>query len=220
MIRFTAMGILRAGVILVMVSVAFSAAAEDKEAAKKAFSEATRYYNLNQYADALEAFKRAYWNYEDPVFLYNIAQCHRLLKHKAEAIDFYKSYLRNAPNARNRVEVQRVVADLEASLQQDRALANAPPEGPIQSTNTPPSTTPPSTTPPATTETQPPPAAVVTTTAPGPSPRADKPLWKKAWFWGVVGGAAVVVAGVAIGVGIATSTPKDPSASLGARPVN
>jgi len=140
MIRFTAMGILRAGVILVMVSVAFSAAAEDKEAAKKAFSEATRYYNLNQYADALEAFKRAYWNYEDPVFLYNIAQCHRLLKHKAEAIDFYKSYLRNAPNARNRVEVQRVVADLEASLQQDRALANAPPEGPIQSTNTPPST--------------------------------------------------------------------------------
>jgi len=212
------MGILRAGVILVMVSVAFSAAAEDKEAAKKAFSEATRYYNLNQYADALEAFKRAYWNYEDPVFLYNIAQCHRLLKHKAEAIDFYKSYLRNAPNARNRVEVQHVVAELEASLQQDRALANAPPEGPIQSTNTPPSTAPP----PTATTTEPPPSspAPVVTTTPAPSPRAEKPMWKKAWFWGVVGGAAVVVAGVAIGVGIATSTPKDPTASLGVRPVN
>jgi tetratricopeptide (TPR) repeat protein len=212
MIRYGAMGALRVCIILLTVSMAASASAEDKEAAKKAFSEATRYYNLNQYADALEAFKRAYWNYEDPVFLYNIAQCHRLLKHKAEAIDFYKSYLRNAPNARNRVEVQKVVADLEASLQQDKALANAPPEGPIQSTTAPP--------PPATTETPPsaPPAAVVTTTP--ASSRAEKPVWKKAWFWGVVGGAAVVVAGVAIGVGVATSTTKDPTPTLGARPIN
>jgi tetratricopeptide (TPR) repeat protein len=204
---------LRVCIIVALVSVGLSASAEDKEAAKKAFSEATRYYNLNQYTDALEAFKRAYWNYEDPVFLYNIAQCHRLLKHKAEAIDFYKSYLRNAPNARNRVEVQKVIAELEASLQQDRALANAPPEGTISSTPTTPG--------PATTEslTTTPPAAVVTTT-PAPSPRAEKPVWKKAWFWGVVGGAAVVVAGVAIGVGVATSTTKDPTPSLGARTVN
>ena len=200
-----------------IVSLAFSAAAEDKEAAKQAFSEAQRYYNLNQYADALEAFKRAYWNYEDPVFLYNIAQCHRLLKHKAEAIEFYRSYLRNSPNARNRAEVQRVIGELEASLQQDRALANAPPEGTISST--PPVTTTPLPAP-ATSEPPPPaPAAALVTTAP-PPPRADKPVWKRAWFWGVVGGAAAVVAGVAIGVGIATSTPRDPTPSLGSRPVN
>lgn len=205
---------LRLCVMALIVSIAFSAAAEDKEAARQAFSEAQRYYNLNQYADALEAFKRAYWNYEDPVFLYNIAQCHRLLKHKAEAIEFYRSYLRNSPNARNRVEVQRVIAELEASLQQDRALANAPPEGTIAST--PPVTTPP----PATSEPPPSaPAAALVTSSP-PPPRADKPVWKRAWFWGVVGGAAAVVAGVAIGVGIATSTPRDPTPSLGSRPVN
>ena len=212
------MGTLRLGVILVTVSVALSAAAEDKEAARKAYSEASRYYNLNQYAEALEAFKRAYWNYEDPVFLFNIAQCHRLLKHKSEAIDFYRSYLRNAPNAKNRVEVQRIVADLEESLQKDRTLATAPPEGPIPSTSTSTSTAPPpATTPPPTSE---PPPAAVATSGTAPSPRTEKPVWKKAWFWGVVGGAAVVVAGVAIGVGVATSTPKDPTPSLGARPVN
>ncbi|HEX6837771.1 MAG TPA: tetratricopeptide repeat protein, partial [Polyangia bacterium] len=127
------MGFVRVGVILVTVATAFSASAEDKEAARKAFSEGQRYYNLNQYADALEAFKRAYWNYEEPVFLYNIAQCHRLLKHKAEAIDFYRSYLRTAPHAPNRAEVERVVAELDAALQKDRALANAPPEGTIAS---------------------------------------------------------------------------------------
>ena len=210
------MGVFRLAVILVTVATAFTAAAEDKEAAKKAFSEAQRYYNLNQYADALEAFKRAYWNYEDPVFLYNIAQCHRLLKHKAEAIDFYRSYLRTSPNARNRVEVQRIIVELETSMQQDRALANAPPEGTISSTpaTPPPSTPPPATTSPATTAA---PEAVVATSAP---PRADKPVWKRAWFWGVVGGAAAVVAGVAIGVGVATSTPKDPTPSLGRATIN
>ena len=206
--------------MLVTLTTAFSAVAEDKEAARKAYSEASRYYDLNQYAEALEAFKRAYWNYEDPVFLFNIAQCHRLLKHKSEAIDFYRSYLRKAPTAKNRVEVQRVIADLEESMKQDRALANAPPEGTIASP--PATTTAPATTAPPPPEPATPPAAVtsttVTTTA--PAPRADKPVWKKAWFWGVVGGAAVVVAGVAIGVGIATSTPKHPSASLGVRPVN
>jgi tetratricopeptide (TPR) repeat protein len=48
----------RLGALLLTLTAAFSAAAEDKDAARKAFSEATRYYNLNQYAEALEAFKR------------------------------------------------------------------------------------------------------------------------------------------------------------------
>ena len=193
--------------VVLTLATAFTAAAENKDAARKAFQDGKRYYNLYQYVEALDAFKRAYWNYEEPTFLYNIAQCHRALKHKSEAIEFYRSYLRNAPDAPNRVEVERIIAELDASLQQDRALAHAPPDGTITA---PPVTSPPPTTSPA-------PTTLVTS---APPPRADKPVWKKAWFWGVVGGAAVVVAGVAIGVGIATSTPKDPSASLGARPVN
>ena len=56
------MGALRLGVIAIVVATGFSAAAEDKEEARKAFAEGAKYYNLNQFAEALEAFKRAYWN--------------------------------------------------------------------------------------------------------------------------------------------------------------
>src|SRR4051794_4096008 len=106
---FLFMVAVRCCLVLAALLVALPAAAEDKEAARKAYSEGSRYYDLSQYADALEAFKRAYWNYEDPIFLFNIAQCHRLLDHKSEAISFYRSYLRKLPHARNRAEVQRVV---------------------------------------------------------------------------------------------------------------
>src|SRR4051812_46734476 len=110
------MGWVRLVMIVVTLTTTVSAFAEDKDAARKAFQEGKRYYNLNQYPEALEAFKRAYWNYEEPTFLYNIAQCHRALKHKSEAIDFYRSYLRNAPDAPNRAEVERIIAELDQAL--------------------------------------------------------------------------------------------------------
>lgn len=76
------------------------ARAEDKVAARQAYAEASKHYDLNQYAEALAAFKRAYWNFEDPSILYNIAQCHRALRQRSEAIEFYKSYLRKAAEPR------------------------------------------------------------------------------------------------------------------------
>jgi tetratricopeptide (TPR) repeat protein len=43
---------------------------------------------------------------------------------------------------------------------------------------------------------------------------APRPLVKRGWFWGVMVGAAVVVAGVAVGAALGTA-PRDPSPSLG-----
>jgi tetratricopeptide (TPR) repeat protein len=202
---------MRLGVVLVTLATAFPAAAEDKDAARKAFSEGARYYNLSQYSDALDAFKRAYWNYEEPSFLYNIAQCERALNHKQEAITFYRNYLRNAPETPRRAEVEKLIADLEASIKQDRAVATAPPEGTITS---PPAPAPSPLVNPTPTASS---SAIVTSSAPPPR---EKPLYKRAWLWGVVAGAAVVVAGVAIGVGIAESSPKNPTPSLGRSTVN
>src|SRR5437763_15216359 len=116
-------------VALLVATSSTTALAEDRQAAKAAFEEAQKYYNLNQFADALEAFKRAYWNYPEPTFLFNIAQCHRQLKHKAEAVEFYKSYLRNAPTTPRRIEVQRLITDLESAIATDQTLTNAPPIG-------------------------------------------------------------------------------------------
>jgi tetratricopeptide (TPR) repeat protein len=78
----------RLAAMLLLLASTLPAAAEDKAVARRAFSEGTRYYDLGQYAEALEAFKRAYWNYEEPSFLFNIAQCHRALNHKKESDRF------------------------------------------------------------------------------------------------------------------------------------
>jgi tetratricopeptide (TPR) repeat protein len=189
---------MRLGLILLSLTIAFSAGAEDKDAARKAYREGARHYNLSQYAEALESFKHAYWNYEEPSFLYNIAQCHRALKHKSEAIEFYRSYLRNAPTTPRRAEVERLIGELEAALAQEKALAK-PPEAPAPAATSPPASEAPA-------------AAVA---APAPRSKTDKPVWKRPWFWGVMAGAVVVAAGVAIGVGVATSTTSDPSPSFG-----
>jgi Tetratricopeptide repeat len=48
-----------------------------------------------------------------PAFLFNIAQCHRQLGNKQEAIKFYRSYLRKVPDAPNAEEVRKLIASLE-----------------------------------------------------------------------------------------------------------
>jgi tetratricopeptide (TPR) repeat protein len=72
-----------------------------------------RHYDLSEWEPALIDFKEAYRNKPDPAFLYNIAQCHRKLGHANDAITFYQSYLRRAPNAGNREEVERRIAEIE-----------------------------------------------------------------------------------------------------------
>ena len=223
------MNILQAGLIVVTIGMALPAAAEDRAAARQAFSDGSKYYDLNQYSEALEAFKKAYWNYENAVFLFNIAQCHRALKHKREAIESYRSYLRKAPNAPNRIEVQRIIADLDAALAQEKSLASSPPKATILREDKPASTpseanldpatgivrapsSPPNLAPPASAAASP----AISSSAPL---RSDQPLGKRRWFWGVTGAAIVVVAGVAVGIALA-ETPRDPAPSVGSLKVN
>src|SRR4051794_18724921 len=92
--------------VFVAVTIAFipSAHADNKEKARALYRAATHHYDFGEYQQALDGFKEAYENYEDPAFLFNIAQCHRALGHKQEAITLYKSYLRKKPDAPNRDE--------------------------------------------------------------------------------------------------------------------
>jgi tetratricopeptide (TPR) repeat protein len=90
------------------------ARADNKEVAKEAYTEGKRQYDLGEYQAALEAFKKAYLNYEEPVFLFNIAQCYRQLGDTPGAIRSYKAFLRNWPKAPNRAQVERLITELEA----------------------------------------------------------------------------------------------------------
>ena len=182
--------------LLALVAAAPNARAEDKSAAKQAYAEGSKYYDLNQYSEALEAFKRAYWNFENPAILYNIAQCHRALGHKKEAIDFYRSYLRKAADARNRDDVQRMITELDSAIEKEKLLSMAPPRGTMTSE---PKAVPVIVEAPRPTPTPIPltPVAAVVVDAPHAKPRY--------WIVGVVIG-GVVVAGLAVGLGVGLGT--------------
>jgi tetratricopeptide (TPR) repeat protein len=82
-------------------------------AAKAHYGRGTSYYNLGRYSEALAEYEAAYLAVQDPPFLFNIAQCQRKMGKDEEALAAYRSYLRVAPNASNRTEVQKRIAELE-----------------------------------------------------------------------------------------------------------
>ncbi len=82
--------------------------------AKSHYATGTRQYDLGHFQEALAEFEAAYLAVPDPVFLYNSAQCHRRMGNDREALAFYRSYLRNAPDAANRTEVNKRIQEIEA----------------------------------------------------------------------------------------------------------
>jgi tetratricopeptide (TPR) repeat protein len=190
---------MRLRVLMILSALALTpvvARAGNKEAARADYLEGNRRYDLNEFDAALAAFKRAYLEYEDPAFLFNIAQCHRQLGQKSDAVKFYRSYLRKVPDAPNRAEVERLVATLEAQLSEDQAKQAAERErrekeaaAAAAAANAAHVST-----------------AVSASAAPPAPPR--KPAYKKWWVWTIVGVAAAGAAtGIALGVTSQRSEP-------------
>jgi tetratricopeptide (TPR) repeat protein len=175
---------------MLILATATIAHAEDRARARRAFAEGRQHFDLGEYEQALESFKTAYRNYEEPTFLFNIAQCQRQLGNKEEAVAFYRKYLSKQPAAPNRADVQSNIDKLNAAIAAEREAKTA-------------KTAPP---PP-----EPEPRPIPDRTLGGDSgqvvARAGQPertpLTKKWWLWAGIGGAVVAVAlGVGLGVGL------------------
>lgn len=162
--------------------------AQDLASARAHFERGQRLFKVSRYREALEEFKESYLVKPDPVFLYNIAQCHRLLGERSEAIMFYRRYLEGAPESRNRAEVEKRIADLEEA---NRAAASITP-------------------PPAAIAPPPPPAPAPTAPEAAVTGRAapddHHPVYRRWWFWTGVG--AAVAAGVVTAVLLSGSSPR------------
>ncbi len=175
--------------------------------------EARKQYALGRFDDSLRAYREAFLAKPDALFLFNIAQCQRMLGRHKEAVFSYRRALDALPatDAR-RASIEQLVASEEEAIKHERQ--NLAPTGAISTTGprppelplpkieaSPPAATPPPavTPPPAASAPEAPPAAAETPT----------PLYKKWWLWTIVG--AVVVAGVGAGVGVAVASPRDGS---------
>src|SRR5436190_18302547 len=123
---------LGAAVTLAIVLIAGAGVARagdsNAEKARAHFQQGDTYFKLDRYANALQEFEQAYLAKQDPSFLYNIAQCHRLMGNRVEAVRFYKRYLNDAPNAANRPVAEKHIRDLESALGAEELTgAHAPP---------------------------------------------------------------------------------------------
>jgi tetratricopeptide (TPR) repeat protein len=110
----------------------------DKERKRRAFAlsqEGSARFDLGKFDEAIDLFQKAYEVYPYPEALYNIAQAYRMKKDYERAVFFYKSYLRNHPNAPNRVAVEARIQEMERLDAEQKASAKKPPQG----TNQPPS---------------------------------------------------------------------------------
>jgi hypothetical protein len=91
--------------------------------AKRHYEEGTKAFNLAEFPRAVAEFKAAYNARPDPLLLYNIAQAFRLGADEAQALLFYKSFLRNMPDAPNRKEVEAKIRTLEKVVAEQQKQA-------------------------------------------------------------------------------------------------
>lgn len=196
--------------LLGLVAVAHASPVDD---ARQHYQAGTAAFNLGDFAKAVIEYKAAYTAKQDPTFLYNIAQAARLAGDLPTALFFYKSFLRNMPNAPNKQEVRDRISSLETQIQEQRRPPNetAPPNT-LETKPAHPETTTPSQpeTPSVVEKPAEPKPETTTTVAPTESPRSEPvaektektPVYKKWWLWTIVG---VVVVGAAVGVGVAVA---------------
>jgi tetratricopeptide (TPR) repeat protein len=197
--------------ILALASVA---SADGSDGARAHYEKGLSAYALEHYAEAAEEYEQAFSLKADSALLYNAAQAHRLAGNNERALRLYQSYLRIfGKRATNTADVKRHIGALEAALESERKAQSSPPTEVAEPS------------PPEKPSSEPPPPVVLSSSVPQlanipllTTPPAAKPLYKKAWFWGVVVGAAAAV-GLGVGLGVGLSSPRNPSPSFGATTV-
>ena len=142
-----------------------------RSTARELYERATKAYNLQAFASALDLFKQAYDQRPDPVLLFNIAQTQRQMGAYESASKSYRAYLNELPKAANRDEVKVAIKAMDDAAREQRA--KEPPMG-----------------------TQPLSDRPVVEVAPPPPPPPPRPWYKNGAAIGIgVGGLVLVAVG-------------------------
>jgi tetratricopeptide (TPR) repeat protein len=155
------------------------AAESAPEKARAQFQRAQSLYQSGDFRGAIGALETAYLDDPQPIFLFNIGRCYRELGENADAARSFRSYLDKAPDDPNRAEIEASILELERPRS---AVALPMPRDDSQKS----------------------PGLDLTT-----RPTADRPLYKKAWFWTALG--VVVVAAAATTVILLRRDPRCPA---------
>jgi tetratricopeptide (TPR) repeat protein len=158
-----------------------SSAAKGSRDFDKHITEGSRLYAERSYDRAIAEYEAAYQLQAQPALLINIGLCHYKADRPRQALDYYQQALKAKLTREEREEVLANVAKATIKLQEQQQReareareAEARHEAERQR------------------------LAMLAASRPPPPP--EKPIYKKAWFWAIIGGATV--AGLAIGLGV------------------
>jgi len=172
---------------------------KQEKAARAHFERAEKAFNLGRFDEALAGYQSAYEALPLPAFLFNIAQCHRNLRNREQAVFFYQRYLSLAPDAPNRPVVEELITE------QKRLLAEQQPAPPEEGEGQKP----------VNLDARPEPAggAAVAKLETAPAER-PKTRWEKSRWWVLGAAGAVLLGGVLLLASRSSGSP--PTGSLGA----
>jgi tetratricopeptide (TPR) repeat protein len=88
-------------------------AARARAEAREHFTAGIQAFERGDYDGAIAEYKQAYDLTHAPALLFNLAQVYRKKGSNDEALDYYRRYLREEPNARNRPDVEERIAEIE-----------------------------------------------------------------------------------------------------------
>ncbi len=102
------------------------AAPDPKQAQAEAlFAEGQKHYDLREYNEAIESFRKAYALVPLPDMLFDIAQAYRQLNDCDNAVAFYRNYLRARPDADNRDLADKRATEMEECATEQRKQRDA-----------------------------------------------------------------------------------------------
>jgi tetratricopeptide (TPR) repeat protein len=120
---------------LAIAALALPAAAQSPDALRKAqasFDQAQSDYLQGKYDEAAQGFQEAYGARPFPQFLYNVGASFHMKGKKAsdvvaygKAVEFYKRYLKEEPQASDKAKVEKAIGVLEAEIKRLQELTTA-----------------------------------------------------------------------------------------------
>jgi tetratricopeptide (TPR) repeat protein len=171
---------------LLLAALMSSAAPHADNETKKLVHDAALRYDVRDFNGALPLYIKAYERSALPILLFNIGQCYKQLGEHERAVFYFGGFLRNSPESKHRALAETVMAESEAALrvaQAPRQLVQVAPRPAVM-------------------------AALGTEAHETPPP-----LYKRWWFWGIIGG--VVTATVVTTVAVAATAHPVPEALPG-----
>lgn len=103
----------------------------EKEQLVQTIETAKDAYDRGEFQHSLKLFRQAYDTYPHPDLLYRIALCYERLGEDQQAVNFYRQFLEEAPEAKERARVERTIEVIEARIARSEIRVTSEPDGAV-----------------------------------------------------------------------------------------